>query len=407
MKDSGAVLVVDLGFGDGGKGLATDYFARLNAARRVLRFNGGAQAGHNVVLPDGRHHTFSQFAAASFLPEVETVLLEAVVLHPTALLQEASVLEKKGVRDPLTRLSVEPNAKITTPFHQAAGRMREKLRSKRHGSCGVGFGETIRDALHHEPVRFRDLGDTTDLRRKTRAVQERLRSEMLSTFGQACTFDAEFVFLEDLTLVDAWVDRCDEVRRRVRTYDRSKQSREEPLVFEGAQGVLIDENFGFAPHTTWSNCTFHNAETFLRDIRDERPSARFGVIRSYAVRHGEGPLPSEVRESDLGARLRAREKHNVSGTWQGEVRVGAFDVPLFRYALQCVGKLDGLLVTHLDAFEREIPIATGGDEPLWGPRVQGETLAKKEFAAMLTREGRTTNLIGSHGPTHLDVRPMQ
>jgi adenylosuccinate synthase len=114
-------IIVDMGFGDAGKGLCTDAAARRLRLRepscpvRVIRFNGGAQAGHNVVLADGRHHTFSQFGSASFLAGAETVLLDSVVVHPTALIHEAQLLESKGVRAPLTRIQIEPRALVTTP----------------------------------------------------------------------------------------------------------------------------------------------------------------------------------------------------------------------------------------------------------------------------------------------------
>lgn len=114
----------------------------------MVRFNGGAQAGHNVVRADGRHHTFSQFGAGSFEPDVVTLLASAVVVHPTALLVEAAVLRDKGVPDALARLRIDARCRVTTPFHQAAGRLREWARGDAaHGSCGVGVGETVRQAL--------------------------------------------------------------------------------------------------------------------------------------------------------------------------------------------------------------------------------------------------------------------
>src|SRR4051812_14869157 len=92
-----AWIVVDLGFGDAGKGTITDYLARARGAHAVVRFNGGAQAGHNVVTSDGRHHTFAQFGAASFVPGVRTHLARQMVVHPLALLAEARHLARVGV----------------------------------------------------------------------------------------------------------------------------------------------------------------------------------------------------------------------------------------------------------------------------------------------------------------------
>ncbi len=130
-----AHLVVDLGFGDAGKGTLTDWLVRRHGARLVVRFNGGAQAGHNVVTEDGRHHTFAQFGAGSFVPGVRTHLARPTVLHPLAMLVEARHLARKGVPDALERTTVSEGARVITPFHQAAGRLRALARgSGRHGT---------------------------------------------------------------------------------------------------------------------------------------------------------------------------------------------------------------------------------------------------------------------------------
>ncbi|HMA92189.1 MAG TPA: adenylosuccinate synthetase, partial [Polyangiaceae bacterium] len=99
-----AFIVVDLGFGDAGKGLLTDALVRRHDIQLVMRFNGGAQAGHNVVTDSGRHHTFSQFGSGTFVPGVRTHLSRDVVVHPTALAVEAEVLTRQGVTDALERL---------------------------------------------------------------------------------------------------------------------------------------------------------------------------------------------------------------------------------------------------------------------------------------------------------------
>ena len=97
-------IVVDLGFGDSGKGLLTDYLVRSTGATVVVRYNGGAQAGHNVVTPEGRHHTFAQFGSGTFVPGVRTFLSRNVVIHPTALLREEAHLREIGVHDAFERI---------------------------------------------------------------------------------------------------------------------------------------------------------------------------------------------------------------------------------------------------------------------------------------------------------------
>ena len=167
-----AYIVVDLGFGDSGKGLLTDFLVRRTGATIVVRYNGGAQAGHNVVTPEGVHHTFAQFSAGCFVPNVRTFLSRHVVVHPTALLVEARALCEKGVPDVFGRIRISERARIITPFHQAAGRIRELARGEsKHGTCGVGVGETVKDALENPEgaILAGDLRNVAKLRRQLEA----------------------------------------------------------------------------------------------------------------------------------------------------------------------------------------------------------------------------------------------
>ena len=352
--DAEAWIVVDLGFGDAGKGLLTDHLVRRLGAHTVVRFHGGAQAGHNVVTADGRHHTFSQLGAGTVVPGVRTYLSRDVVIHPSALLVEAAHLAEVGVPDALERLEVSEEALVITPFQQAAGRLRERARGDgAHGSCGVGFGETVRDALGStvEPVRAGELRDLHRLRAKLLRVQEHKRAELRADLGApAGWLDAERRILEDTGPLDRWrailaklplgslVDEGAALRRMF--------ARRGALVLEGAQGVLLDEWRGFHPHTTWSTCTFERALALLRGA--DRAPVRLGVLRTYATRHGAGPLPTEDRTLDA----LLPEPHNQTHPFQGRFRRGWFDAVLARYALEAVGGVDRFALTHLDAVDR-------------------------------------------------------
>ncbi|NUP38314.1 MAG: adenylosuccinate synthetase, partial [Streptomyces sp.] len=140
-------VVVDLGFGDAGKGATVDRLCRGGGVTAVVRFNGGAQAAHNVVTPDGRHHTFAQFGSGT-LHGVPTHLSRFTVVDPLALAAEADHLRGLGVPDPYGLLTVDREAPLATPYHAAANRLREQARgAARHGSCGMGVGEAARYAL--------------------------------------------------------------------------------------------------------------------------------------------------------------------------------------------------------------------------------------------------------------------
>jgi adenylosuccinate synthase len=351
--------VVDLGYGDAGKGATVDFLVRETGADLVVRFNGGAQAAHNVVTPDGRHHTFAQFGAASFVPNCRTHLGPRMVLDPGGLLVEAEHLARKGA-PVLHRLTVDPRALVITPFHLAVNRLRERLRGDdRHGSCGIGFGETVQDdMLGLDCVYARDL--VGDPRPTLRRIQERKRSELLEARELP-----EFEALEDPDLVEqtaeAWAEWSPTLSPELPANSG--------VIYEAAQGVLIDERWGFAPHTTWSNCTFENALALDPDC------IKLGVIRAHSVRHGPGPFPTEDVDWP------APDRHNGFGPWQGRVRAGPLDLELLDYALDVVDGVDALSVTWLDRphpsspkdlleqIRRRAPIALTSDGPTWRHRV--------------------------------------
>ncbi len=360
-REPEAVVVVDLGFGDAGKGAVTDFLVRRLEARAVVRFNGGAQAGHNVVTPDGRHHTFAQFGAGSFVPGVRTYLSRYMIVHPTALLYEARRLDAVGVPDALARLSVSEDALVITPFQQAAGRLRELGRGEgRHGSCGVGVGEAMRDSLSFgdEVIRMRHLRDRSGLKRALERIQARKYAEM-EDISRAREGDpavrAEWGILSDPKVVDAWIEAimplsCSDAIVGENAFARLLEE-QGALIFEGAQGVLLDEWRGFHPYTTWSTCTFDNALSLLSERAYGGKITKLGVLRSYATRHGAGPFPTESQE--LGSAL--REQHNGLDAWQGAFRRGWPDELLLRYAIDACGGVDGLALTHVDALSVRSP----------------------------------------------------
>lgn len=344
--------VLGLAFGDCGKGLFVDALARRWSAHTVVRFNGGGQAGHNVVLPDGRHHTFSQFGAASFIDGVVTVLASPVVVHPGALLVEHDYLRRAGVYDALQRLLIDGRCRVTTPFHQAAGRLRELQRGpSAHGSCGVGFGETVAHALAHpdQAIRYGDLAHPALALDKAEAIRATLRAQ----FGAAASAAGrdELNVLLDAGLARRWLAQLPPLLRQVAPASRDAVAARfhlpGTLLFEGAQGVLLDEQRGFHPHTTWSTISTAAVAAVARDAGQHAPIEHYGALRSYLTRHGAGPLPTHDARLDVLA-----EPHNGDAGWQGRFRRGHPDALLLRYALEAVGPLDGLLLSHLDVFER-------------------------------------------------------
>ncbi|XVU23486.1 adenylosuccinate synthetase [Actinoplanes sp. CA-054009] len=310
------VAVVDLGYGDAGKGTVVDALCADSPKRAVLRFNGGAQAAHNVVTEDGRHHTFSQFGSGT-LRGVPTHLTRFMVVDPLALSAEALSLD--GAFELLT---VDGDALLATPWHRAANRRREAERGgSRHGSCGMGVGETMAYASEHA-----DAPRVSDTRSRPRL--RRLFTRLADELGPIDAplddvVEAFALFASTVSIVDG---------RHTR-----KLLSEGPCVFEGAQGVLLDEWRGWHPHTTWSTTTFGNVAELCGSFK------RLGVVRTYTTRHGAGPFVTADESLSLP------EAHNGTGEWQGAFRVGHFDAVAHRYAVEVAGGVDGLAVTHLDA----------------------------------------------------------
>jgi len=343
--------LVGLAFGDCGKGLFTDALCRRWPVHTVARFNGGAQAGHNVVLPDGRHHTFSQFGAGTFVPGVHTLLAAPVVVHPTALLVEEHVLRQAGIADALARLTIAASCRVTTPYHQAAGRLRERLRGTRaHGSCGVGVGETVAHGIDHpdEALRYAELAHPRRARDKLAAIRRTLAAQLDLA---ALALDDDVRVLRDDAVAGRWLEQACHLAAQVAPADEAvvaaRLAREGTLLFEGAQGMLLDESRGFHPHTTWSDVTPAAAQSVLAAAGIHAPVERLGIVRAYMTRHGAGPFPTHDAALDTLA-----EPHNDDRGWQGRFRRGHPDAVLLRYAAAAAGPLDGLLVSHLDALER-------------------------------------------------------
>jgi adenylosuccinate synthase len=363
--------VLGLGFGDCGKGHFVDALTRRWHAHTVVRFNGGAQAGHNVVTSAetgsaARHHTFSQFGAGTLVPGVHTVLLDPMIVHPTALLTEADALGRIGVHDALSRLKIDAQCRIITPYHQAAGRLREFLRGEAaHGTCGVGVGETVRHALEHPDhvLRYADLPQVSAAQSrsqldKLQVIRETLLEEFapLCPAGSAGALTKDFQFLQDKSAAGKWLAACRALARQCPPAApeaiHTQVTQPGSVLFEGAQGVLLDEWRGFHPHTTWSSINTTAVECVAARFGIEAPIEHYGVLRSYLTRHGAGPLPTH--DESLDARL--PEPHNQSDGWQGRFRRGHPDAVLLRYALESVGALSGLFIGHLDVFQRGITL---------------------------------------------------
>ena len=336
-------IVVGLAFGDEGKGSMVDYLARLHGASLVVRYSGGPQAAHTVVLQDGRSHTFTQFGSGSFISDVRTHLSRYMLIEPFAIVNEADVLARileTNRRELLGRLTIDPNCLVITPFHWMLNRLREESRgNSNHGSCGMGVGEARAMEIADE-VRNLCLSYFQN-RVQSRRYLENIREYCISQ-GEQIDPGSSYLNLmkaEDIVALaefyyDFWFNTSHADESDLRNMLRHCVS-----IFEGAQGVLLDEVYGFAPYNSWTNTTAGNAKRILDDV--DIPHTIVGVVRTYFARHGPGPFVSECQPT-------IQDKHNGTGKWQGKFRTGLFDLVALRYSLRCAGGVDEIALTHID-----------------------------------------------------------
>lgn len=414
-----AYIVTDISYGDAGKGTTVDYLVRQAESAVVVRHNGGAQAAHNVVLPDGTHFTFAQFGSGSLVPGVRTHLSRFMVINPQNMLYEAEAL-KWHVPDVWERVTVDQDALITTPWHRAANRLREQARrGDRHGSCGLGVGETVSDSLYapEHAIRVRDLRESNLEDRlnalrdyKLQQLKRELDMHYIVNSPDWEPFTNEFLAMAMVATYRMWLDRVTVVEGDVLG---ELAARHDLLVFEGAQGVLLDERYGFHPYTTWSKTTHQNALTLLDEIGFQGEVTRLGTMRSYTTRHGAGPFVTE--DAILTGHL--PDAHNGFGAWQGNFRVGYLDLVAHRYALDVCEGTDELVVTHMDRLPalsamQPLQVCVGyrlprhtsdADQFFWFNSYGVVTAIKPHLAKDIVRQARLTELLMSCTPVYQTV----
>jgi adenylosuccinate synthase len=293
-----------------------------------------------------------------------------------------------GVPDPFATLTVHPHALVSTFFHQALNRLRELSRGDgRHGSCGHGIGEARSYWLRYgsDSIRAQDLKDGAVLREKLELLRQRTLLDLQAFAHQVPPEGEDQADLLGIA-AEAVAERLLEIGERVRL--SSSVPDFELAVFEGAQGVLIDEWYGFHPHTTWSSVTAHHALELALRAKVERVRT-LGVTRGFTTRHGAGPLPTH--DEALTARL--ADPGNPWNRWQGDLRVGWLDLVLLRYAAQAVGHLDGLAVTWLDQCD-QARVCTG---------YQGEISFTPPAIPNLSRQEALNRLLGKATPIYRAV----
>ena len=344
-----AEIVTGLGFGDEGKGTIVDYLCRKAKGKRwVVRFKGGSQCGHTVdadALNRTISHRFAQFGSGT-LAGVPTLLADRVLVNPFTLIHEANALYGKGLSHPMSMVFISANCWVTTPYHRILNQARELARNSRHGSCGMGIGETVAHAI----ARPGDVLFISDLANqdRTHAKLSRILSYVEAQAEENnlhlnCLLDPQFS-VENIAksytqFLSSGVTVIPSSEELISLYDH--------VVFEGAQGVLLDEWAGFHPYTTWSNTTADWAWDLLAKVHNEN-AREIGVIRAFHTRHGNGPFPSQITGDPGKIAKVLAEDDNGTNEWQGDFRVGMLDLPLLKYALCAAQTVGSIAVTWCD-----------------------------------------------------------
>lgn len=321
-----AFAVIGGAYGDEGKGLTVDTIADSVGEGVVVRTNGGAQAGHTVVTPDGRRHVFHHIGSGA-LAGRPTHWSGFAVAHPMFLLEEIKEVQALGGN---AQISIDPMAAITTPFDILINQAVEIARgADRHGSCGMGFGETIERNLHLEfDIKARTLF-APDLRRRLTAIRDEWVPQRLAKLGVATPDPKIAEILADEATIENFIADSEAFLAFVDIFPDRRLLELGPVIFEGAQGLQLDQDYGAFPHVTRSNTGLVNMVEIAARAGIDRIDAVYAT-RAYTTRHGAGPM---LREVDVLECFDVIDPTNKPNAWQGAIRYADLDLDHLRAAI--------------------------------------------------------------------------
>lgn len=348
-------IVIGANFGDEGKGLMADYFCHQSALRGekclVVLHNGGAQRGHTVVAPDGNRHVFHHFGSGTFAGS-DTYLSEDFILNPMVFREEWEEIKKLCVTP---KVIVSPNCLITTPFDMILNQMKEEERSEnRHGSCGLGIYETATRQYCNFTVRtWRH-----DTEEQNKHYVERIRDDYFLKKIESVRTDI-FEKWRNVIYSDSMIDKYVEDMRfmfshiRIAGFSEIRDFEKYGcLVFEGGQGLLLDQNNKeYFPHLTPSNTGLTNPMKIIHKFGCFPDSEVCYVTRTYLTRHGAGRLDGECDKAEINPDM--QDLTNVPNPHQGTLRYAKLDeksleeriLKDFKQAKGCGAKIS-LAATH-------------------------------------------------------------
>ncbi len=332
-----ASVVLGTQWGDEGKGRLVDYLAQK--ADLVVRFSGGNNAGHTVVYR-GKRILFTIIPAGAFHGK-ELAIAAGVGFDPEVLVSEIKMIEKFGLK---VKLAIDPRCHIVMPYHRQRDVANEAKRGKAGvGSVGFGIGYSFVDRARRGSIRFEDLVNPNELKSKL-AYHYPRNKETLSKIYGIKIIPQEEIFKELKLLGKKLSQYTQDVSLLVIKSLKQKKS----VIFEGSQGVLLDNNFGTYPYTTGSHIIAGYVFTSV-GLPPTNLKA-IGVVKAFNSRAGNGPFPTEISIKKGAGKhilIKGHEYEEFPGVPVRPRRIGWLDLPMLRYVQQ-LNNFSALAITHLD-----------------------------------------------------------
>ncbi|MGH8767715.1 MAG: adenylosuccinate synthase [Burkholderiales bacterium] len=351
------VVVIGTQWGDEGKGKVVDWLT--DHARGVVRFQGGHNAGHTLVI-GGKKTVLHLIPSGILRPGVRCYIGNGVVVSPQALLDEQATLENAGI-EVQGRLTISDACPLILPYHAALDQARESAKGEgKIGTTGRGIGPAYEDKVARRAIRLQDLFHRKRFAAKLGEVLD-YHNFVLKQYFNARPVDFQKTLDQTLALAERFRPMVGDVPRLL--FEAGKRG--ENLLFEGAQGTLLDVDHGTYPYVTSSNCVA-GAAAAGSGVGPQALHYVLGITKAYTTRVGGGPFPTELYD-DIGKRLASRGNEFGSTTGRAR-RCGWFDAAALKRSIQING-VSGLCVTKLDVLDGVETLQVGV-----GYRVGKETL---------------------------------
>ena len=334
------VVVIGAQWGDEGKGKIVDWLAEEAAG--VVRFQGGHNAGHTLVV--GGKKTILRLIPSGILHEtLDCFIGSGVVVSPEALLGEIDELNAAGVKNVEGRLKIAPTCTVILPYHVALDQAREASRGAgKIGTTGRGIGPAYEDKVARRAIRMVDLLDTDKLKAKVEANLAYYNVQLQHLH------QAEPVKLEDvMAVIEKVAPRILPMLADVSRTLHDINEKGGKLLFEGAQGTLLDIDYGTYPFVTSSNC-LAGAASAGAGVAPQMLQYVLGIVKAYTTRVGSGPFPTELFD-EVGAGL-AERGHEFGSVTGRARRCGWFDAAALKRSIQVNG-ISGMCITKLDVMD--------------------------------------------------------